>query len=78
VGELRFTWDPKKYRINLARHKVRFEEGQSSFLDEGARVISDPEHSDSEERFVLQRIIHIISARRADPSERRQYAGFIS
>jgi uncharacterized DUF497 family protein len=32
---------------------VSFEEAQTVFLDEGARLIDDPDHSEQEERFVL-------------------------
>jgi uncharacterized DUF497 family protein len=32
---------------------VSFEEAQSVFLDEQARLIDDPDHSDDEERFIL-------------------------
>jgi uncharacterized protein len=32
---------------------VDFDEAQSVFLDEHARLIDDPEHSEEEERFVL-------------------------
>lgn len=30
-----------------------FEEAQTVFFDPDARVISDPEHSESEERFII-------------------------
>ena len=93
MADVRFEWDSRKSRANKTKHGVSFEEAQTAFLDEHARVISDPEHSDDEERFVLlglsiqlrvlvvchcyreaDRTIRIISARRADPSERREYA----
>jgi len=32
---------------------VSFEEAKSVFLDERAKLIDDPDHSDDEERFVL-------------------------
>jgi len=32
---------------------VSFEEAQSVFLDENARLIDDPDHSGDEERFLL-------------------------
>ncbi|MBU1107349.1 MAG: BrnT family toxin [Candidatus Riflebacteria bacterium] len=48
-----FEWDENKARINLKKHSVSFEEAQSVFLDENARIIPDPEHSDDEDRFVL-------------------------
>jgi uncharacterized DUF497 family protein len=93
---IRFEWDPKKNRINKARHGVSFEEAKTAFFDEHARIIADPEHSDDEERLILlglsvklrvlvvchcyresDHVIRIISARKADPSERSDYAGFL-
>jgi uncharacterized DUF497 family protein len=93
---IRFEWDPKKNRLNKARHGISFEEAKTAFFDEHARVMADPEHSGDEERFVLlglsidlrilvvchcyrepDRTIRIISARKADPSERSEYAGFL-
>ena len=93
MADIRYEWDPRKSRANKAKHGVSFEEARTAFLDEHARVIRDPEHSDDEERFVLlglsvqlrvlvvchcyresDQVVRIISARREDPSERRQYA----
>ena len=92
MADVRFEWDPRKSRTNKAKHGVSFEEARTAFLDEHARVISDPQHSDDEDRFVLlglsvqlrvlvvchcyreaDQVIRIISARRADHTERRQY-----
>lgn len=53
MGNMSFAWDPHKARSNLAKHGVSFEEGQSVFLDEDARLIDDPDHSQREERFIL-------------------------
>jgi uncharacterized DUF497 family protein len=53
VGNITFTWDARKARINLAKHRISFEEAQSAFLDESARLIDDPDHSADEERFLL-------------------------
>ena len=50
---LRFEWDENKSRINLAKHKISFEEAQTVFYDEEALVIDDPEHSQEEERFII-------------------------
>lgn len=49
----RFEWNEAKNRANRRKHAVSFEEARTAFLDEHARVIPDPEHSDDEERFVL-------------------------
>lgn len=48
-----FEWDERKNRVNRAKHGISFEEARSAFLDENARVMPDPEHSEEEERFVL-------------------------
>jgi uncharacterized DUF497 family protein len=53
VGNIEFAWDRRKARSNLARHGVAFEEAQTVFGDESARLIDDPDHSGEEERFVL-------------------------
>jgi len=53
VGNITFAWDPRKARSNLAKHGVSFEEAQTAFLDDHARLIDDPDHSVEEERFVL-------------------------
>ena len=53
MDELRFTWDEAKNRANRRKHDVSFEEAQTAFLDENARVYFDPDHSDREERFLL-------------------------
>ena len=50
---LSFEWDPRKAAENLRKHKVSFEDAQSVFSDERARLIDDPDHSTDEERFLL-------------------------
>ena len=50
---LRFEWDPRKAAVNLRKHGVSFEDAQSVFADERARLIDDPDHSADEERFLL-------------------------
>ena len=49
---LRFEWDPRKATANLKKHGVSFHEASSIFRDPLSITISDPDHSDSEERFV--------------------------
>ena len=48
-----FEWDESKAKSNLKKHGVSFEEAQSVFFDENARIVPDPEHSDDEDRFIL-------------------------
>ena len=50
---LRFEWDPQKNLTNQKKHGVSFEEASTVFEDVNALVISDPEHSEDEERFVI-------------------------
>ncbi|MCD8040182.1 MAG: BrnT family toxin [Clostridia bacterium] len=53
MDEIRFEWDENKNTTNKEKHKISFEEAQTVFYDENALVISDPEHSYSEERFII-------------------------
>ena len=48
-----FEWDENKNNINKKKHKISFEEAKSVFYDSNALLISDPEHSYDEERFIL-------------------------
>ena len=53
MSDLSFEWDPKKNSGNIAKHGVSFEEAQTVFTDQHARLLADPEHSDDEDRFIL-------------------------
>ena len=53
MGNIQFAWDRRKARSNIAKHGVSFEEAQTAFLDENARLIDDPDHSEEEERLLL-------------------------
>ena len=37
----------------MGKHGVSFEEAQTVFLDENARLIDDPDHSEEEDRLLL-------------------------
>ena len=50
---LSFEWDPRKAASNRRKHGVSFEEARTAFLDEDGLQIADPEHSGTEERFIL-------------------------
>ena len=50
---LQFEWDENKNEINKAKHKISFEEAETVFYDEEAVIITDPEHSQDEERFII-------------------------
>ena len=53
MSTLRFEWDDQKAVANFKKHGVRFEEAKSVFVDERAKLIDDPDHSEDEDRFVL-------------------------
>lgn len=53
MGNIKFAWDSRKARTNVAKHGVSFQEAETVFLDEQARLIDDPDHSEFEDRFVL-------------------------
>jgi uncharacterized DUF497 family protein len=48
-----FEWDPEKAVENERKHGVSFDEAATAFGDPLSLTISDPDHSDDEERFVL-------------------------
>jgi len=74
MAVITFQWDPKKNRANRAKHGISFEEAQSAFFDEDALLIEDPQHPDEDDCYRQNDgVIRIISARKAAPSERRQY-----
>lgn len=95
MSYLTFEWDPNKAESNKRKHGVSFEEAESVFYDEFARVIPDPDGSIGEERFIIvgqseqyntlvvchcyldrEDIIRIISARKAEKRERKQYEDY--
>jgi len=53
MSSLRFEWEPRKASANLKKHGISFEEAKSVFYDENAKLISDPDHSEDEDRFIL-------------------------
>ncbi len=94
MDRLDFEWDVNKDAANQRKHGVSFEEAETAFIDEHARLIADPDHSEEEDRFILLGMsrqfrllvvchcvrnedrIRIISARRANQSEKNSYEGF--
>ena len=53
MDKLKFEWDSKKDQTNTKKHGVSFNEAQTVFYDEHAIQFFDPEHSGSEDRFIL-------------------------
>ena len=52
MAKLEFEWDQEKARINLEKHRVSFEEGATIFHDLLVATMSDPDHSDDEQRYI--------------------------
>ena len=96
MDKIKFSWDARKAKQNIKKHRASFKEASTVFFDENARLIHDPGHSAQEDRFVLlglscklrllvvchcyrgkERIIRIISARKADKQEQKQYGRFL-
>jgi len=53
MEDIRFEWDEPKNRENKRKHGVSFEEAQTVFFDENAIRYYDPDHSESEDRFIM-------------------------
>ena len=49
---LDFEWDPAKDELNLKDHGISFDEASTVFRDTLSITIADPDHSDSENRFI--------------------------
>lgn len=47
-----FAWDDEKAESNLKKHGVGFEEGATIFNDPVVVTISDPDHSEDEDRYI--------------------------
>ena len=50
---MNFEWDENKARINQEKHGVSFDEAKTVFDDADALQIFDPDHSESEDRFIM-------------------------
>lgn len=84
-----FEWDDRKALSNISKHGVTFGEAQTAFLDPNRREFYRPRHG--EDRFVMiagsganllyvvyverDGKIRIISARKANASEKKAYRG---
>jgi uncharacterized DUF497 family protein len=53
VNEISFEWDSGKAASNAKKHGVSFEEARTVFYDEHALLIPDPDHSTTEDRFII-------------------------
>ena len=53
MADIGFHWDPAKNTANQRKHGIAFEEAETVFAEERAQLLDDPDHSLSEDRFVL-------------------------
>lgn len=53
MKDISFEWDENKSSLNKKKHGVAFKEAQTVFSDENALLIHDPDHSQTEDRFIL-------------------------
>jgi uncharacterized protein len=63
MQNVHFSWDAKKNHTNKLKHGISFEEAQTVFYDEKARLFPDDEHSDDEERYILlgfSQVLHLL------------------
>ena len=86
---MEYEWDPKKAKDNLKKHGVDFADAVISLEDENALTIEDKDHNEVRFKTlgmgpqlnvlyvvhteVSSNRIRIISARKADGKETRQY-----
>ena len=50
---MKFEWDERKANQNLSKHSVSFDEAKTVFEDPFFIDFYDPDHSDSEERYLI-------------------------
>ncbi|MGH9946346.1 MAG: BrnT family toxin [Pyrinomonadaceae bacterium] len=68
----KFEWDPQKAILNLEKHGITFEEAMSVFVDPLSLTVSDPIHSDEENRFIIlghsivENLLVVVHADRGD------------
>ena len=87
---MNYEWDPRKAAANLRKHRVDFADAVGVFQDPLAFTVSDDRYEEARFVTMgidfLGRLLvvaytwraeslRIISAREAQPSERRQYEG---
>jgi uncharacterized DUF497 family protein len=53
MGRISFVWDEDKNQKNIKAHKVSFEEAKTVFYDPNAKIVYDPDHSQTEDRFII-------------------------
>jgi uncharacterized DUF497 family protein len=53
MSNIIFTWSQEKNLYNFKEHGIWFEEAKTVFFDDEALLLSDPEHSGEEDRFLM-------------------------
>ena len=53
MSDIRYEWDELKNIANMKKHGISFEEAVTAFADENLMIMSDEDHSDDEERFII-------------------------
>ncbi|MBQ8074866.1 MAG: BrnT family toxin [Oscillospiraceae bacterium] len=53
MKEIEFIWDENKNLINIKKHGISFSEAATVFYDTEAIVFDDPDHSETEDRFLI-------------------------
>jgi uncharacterized protein len=53
MDEISFEWDGQKAWSNEQKHGISFEEAETVFYDENASLSYDPDHSQTEDRYIL-------------------------
>jgi uncharacterized DUF497 family protein len=48
-----FEWDPRKATANIKKHGVSFDEASTVFGDPLSLLMTDPQHSEDEQRFLV-------------------------
>jgi uncharacterized DUF497 family protein len=67
-----YDWDKKKAKINLTKHKVSFEEGETIFDDPFLVTFPDELHSEKEDRLIsigmskYQRVLLVVHVEREE------------
>jgi uncharacterized DUF497 family protein len=75
---LEFEWDPAKAELNLKEHGISFDEATTVFRDTLSITISDPDHSDSEDRFIDIGMSHRMQLLVVSSTERKDKIRIIS
>ncbi len=53
MSHIEFEWDLQKNRANRKKHGVSFDEASTAFYDEEGLLLDDPDHSESEDHFII-------------------------